>query len=460
MVTLKIALNKFFKLVLFLNVLFILILSCFKVSTLSCNAICEDFVLEKHQKINGLEQSPDEKIRQLKVDLGDEQYNKEILYSIRGNDNQWSNYSVGGKYAGKNVKNFFIEAIKIKLIGDLYKKYNIWYRAKVENQGWLGWARNGEICGSVGANLAIKELEIKLLEKDSQSADLKYTRPPAIIRVSRSSVISESGGRSKVIKFRTKEGIKYFKSQERVTDEGNIICWKWLAVSSGKEFFDSKIRNIATKRIAELLGLERIIAKCQMVTVKKIGDPDTDGLLTYDTAGIDFWPFRETGNKNITPSFIKNLYNLEILDGICSQLDRCPWNYSIIRAQNGDPINVVGYDNDLSFGAINDLKNFRYWGCFLINHNGQVNLPHMDKELAEKILTITNEQVEAAIFDILEPKYVESTKIRFKQVQEAIKETIIYRKNFLLDSWGKEAVNDDKNFSSFTYPKLFKERIG
>ena len=456
----RIALARFFKQILFFGTFFSLILFYSKFTSLSCSSMCEDLILEKHQKISGSNQNSDGKIRTLKIGLGNDQYNKEILYSVYSNDGQISGYITDGKSFEKNNKNTFIEAVKIKLIGDLYKKYNIWYRANVEGQGWLGWARNGEICGSVGANLAIKELEIILLEKDRKLETLKYTRPPAIIRISRSSVLSECGGRSKTIKFRTNEGIKFFKYQKRVDREDNITCWNWLlGVDKGKDFFDSKIRNVATKRLAELLGIEKIVANCQMVTVKKIGEQDADGLLLEDTKGIDFWPFRESGNKNITTSFVKNLYNLEILDGICSQLDRCPWNYSIIRSSNGEPVNVVGYDNDLSFGTINDLKNFRYWGCYLVGYNGQINLPHMDRELAEKILAITEEQVESAIFDVLDPIYVESTKIRFRQVKKAIEETVLHRKNFLLDFWDHSVLNDDSNFPAFTYLKLFKERI-
>ena len=43
-----------------------------------------------------------------------------------------------------------MEAIKIKLTDEMEKQYDIYYRVHVQEFGWLGWAKNGQIAGTTG----------------------------------------------------------------------------------------------------------------------------------------------------------------------------------------------------------------------------------------------------------------------------------------------------------------------
>ena len=46
--------------------------------------------------------------------------------------------------------------------------YDIYYRVHVPYRGWLGWAKNGEIAGSIGLALRTEAIQIKLVIKGSQ----------------------------------------------------------------------------------------------------------------------------------------------------------------------------------------------------------------------------------------------------------------------------------------------------
>ena len=178
--------------------------------------------------------------------------------------------------------------------------------------------------------------------------------------------------------------------------------------------------------------------------------------------GIDFFPFKSIKNKTISPSLQCSLANLKIFDALISQVDRCPWNYSIIPSNfTKRAIRVVGYDNDLTFGNVNDLKNFSYWGSPIIISSNLISLPHMDKKLANNILNTTDNQIRAALFDILEKEYIDSTINRLHQLQAAIKNSIKKVPNFLLNEneWNDKTIKEELDSKYYSYLKLFRDKI-
>ena len=58
-----------------------------------------------------------------------------------------------------------MEAVQIELVGRTAQYFNVYYRAHVENIGWLGWAKNGEPAGTAGAGLRLEALQILLVDK-------------------------------------------------------------------------------------------------------------------------------------------------------------------------------------------------------------------------------------------------------------------------------------------------------
>lgn len=60
-----------------------------------------------------------------------------------------------------------IEAIQLRLTGELGQQYDIWYRVHAAGIGWMGWASNSGVSGTTGASRAIEAIQIKLLPKGS-----------------------------------------------------------------------------------------------------------------------------------------------------------------------------------------------------------------------------------------------------------------------------------------------------
>ena len=58
-----------------------------------------------------------------------------------------------------------IEAIKIRLTGDLANKFDIYYRAHTAGWGWLGWAKNGADAGTAKVSLRMEAFEIAITVK-------------------------------------------------------------------------------------------------------------------------------------------------------------------------------------------------------------------------------------------------------------------------------------------------------
>ena len=81
----------------------------------------------------------------------------------------WVSYTSAssGQWAvsGSTGKSRAIEAVKIKLTGEVSNEYDIYYRLHVSNKGWLGWTSNGKVSGSTGLNLKAEAIQVKLVKK-------------------------------------------------------------------------------------------------------------------------------------------------------------------------------------------------------------------------------------------------------------------------------------------------------
>ncbi|HAZ06396.1 MAG TPA: hypothetical protein DCY58_09390, partial [Acetobacterium sp.] len=71
----------------------------------------------------------------------------------------WQDYVPTGTVAGTTGQALGLEAVKIRLTGELADKYDVYYRIHSQNYGWLGWAKNDEIAGTVGMNLRAEAIQ-------------------------------------------------------------------------------------------------------------------------------------------------------------------------------------------------------------------------------------------------------------------------------------------------------------
>lgn len=83
-----------------------------------------------------------------------------------GWENRWvqNNQKSGTEGQGK-----YIEAVEIRLTGEMAAKYDIYYCVYVRGIGWLGWGWNGETAGTVGYDYPIESIQIRLVEKEAEA---------------------------------------------------------------------------------------------------------------------------------------------------------------------------------------------------------------------------------------------------------------------------------------------------
>ena len=68
-----------------------------------------------------------------------------------------------GEMAGTSGESKRLEAIHIRLTGDIANYYDIYYRVHVQTIGWQDWVKNGETAGTEGHSYRLEAIEIKLV---------------------------------------------------------------------------------------------------------------------------------------------------------------------------------------------------------------------------------------------------------------------------------------------------------
>ena len=76
--------------------------------------------------------------------------------------------------SGTSGKSYRLEAIEIKLDGELAEHYDIYYRVHAQNYGWLGWTYNGRNAGTAGYAKRLEGIQIVLVEKGKAGPGKTY----------------------------------------------------------------------------------------------------------------------------------------------------------------------------------------------------------------------------------------------------------------------------------------------
>lgn len=82
----------------------------------------------------------------------------------------WQEWKKDGEVAGTVGKGKRLEAIQIRLTGELAEKYDIYYQVHCSRFGDMGWAKNGERAGTAGYSRSIEAITVLLVEKNSENA--------------------------------------------------------------------------------------------------------------------------------------------------------------------------------------------------------------------------------------------------------------------------------------------------
>lgn len=80
-----------------------------------------------------------------------------------------------GQMSGTQGEAKRLEAIEIRLTGELAEKYDIYYRVHAQTYGWLGWAKNGEPAGSEGMSKRLEGIQIVPVPKGGPAPGSTFT---------------------------------------------------------------------------------------------------------------------------------------------------------------------------------------------------------------------------------------------------------------------------------------------
>lgn len=99
-----------------------------------------------------------------------------IQYAVHLSSVGWTDWVEQGTFCGSADGSRGMEAVMIKLSGDISNYYDIYYRAHVQKFGWLGWAKNGQAAGTSKIGYRMEALQIRLVSKDMSApgANVRY----------------------------------------------------------------------------------------------------------------------------------------------------------------------------------------------------------------------------------------------------------------------------------------------
>ena len=92
-------------------------------------------------------------------------FDTQAVYSAHVQNIGWQDWKKDGEISGTVGEKLQMEAVKIKLTGEMADHYDIYYRAQVEELGWLDWVKDGKEAGTTGKGYRLESLEIKLVPK-------------------------------------------------------------------------------------------------------------------------------------------------------------------------------------------------------------------------------------------------------------------------------------------------------
>ena len=220
-------------------------------------------------------------------------------------------------------------------------------------------------------------------------------------------------------------------------------------------------KSLATKRIADLLGIGYLIPEIELV---KLVFPDGNeklGTLMSAVNGIAPKKMLYAEKQKITPKFQRDCNSLNVLDAICHERDHRPGNYFVRLNSNGEVDSLEAFDNDapMTFSLTGNINLVTYWGSSpLLLSDGALNLVHVDKKLAQKILKLKDEEIVNSLKLILSKIQVWFVCKRIHKMQKAIKHTMQKSADFFISDteWNEKTIKEELSSDTInSYLKIF-----
>ena len=114
----------------------------------------------------------------------------------------WQGWVTSAGYAGTTGRGKRIEAVEVRLTGELAKLYDVWYRAHVQTIGWMAWTKDGASAGTTGASGRMEAIQVLLVRKggsapsaDGQATEISFFSTPDVIYTAHSKDVGWQGAR-------------------------------------------------------------------------------------------------------------------------------------------------------------------------------------------------------------------------------------------------------------------------
>ncbi|MBO6214627.1 MAG: hypothetical protein J6N76_03710 [Lachnospiraceae bacterium] len=205
-------------------------------------------------------------------------------------------------------------------------------------------------------------------------------------------------------------------------------------------------RNVATSKLAKLLGIGNVVTNSQMASIE-IDGKKTYGVVMDEAKGVEEAKlFDGTADETYKgkgaiygDEAVRDLLNMQLFDAICGQTDRHERNRMLnleLRKQKGKAgsffvvKNAVGIDSDVSFGnmSYSHIKNSNHAGLMKVEGKNGLSIPAISKEFADAILALSPEILNYEMLGLLNKDERKALIDRFKGVQDAIKKQMEYEK--------------------------------
>ena len=177
------------------------------------------------------------------------------------------------------------------------------------------------------------------------------------------------------------------------------------------------MRNVATSRMASMLGMGELVAKSTNAIVQQEGKQIRKGIVMEKARGQAMASLDSQKVKTTyTPDAVRQLVNLHLLDLICGQTDRHMNNYFVTTNQQGQIDGIQGIDNDVAFGELSGQNIMQTNGC--LDGLKLMRLPVIDEDVYDTICDMTEEVIQVNFADLLSEKELNAMLDRIGTLQK------------------------------------------
>lgn len=220
-------------------------------------------------------------------------------------------------------------------------------------------------------------------------------------------------------------------------------------------------RAVASYKVAQLLGKETLLTKCEMAWLKIDDNEPFLGTMSSIANGVGFWNYIKTKSikDHFTPSLLRDLSNLEILDTICHEPDHGANNYMLVVDETEKITHICAFDNDnpKDFFISTDCKHSLTTETkSMITKNGCFNRKYADKDIVGKLLSLNRKTVFKELNPYLNCLQLHFCWLRVRSLQKSIEKSLDIDKLCLLShsEWTQQMVDDEisgKNGRTYSY---------